>query len=87
MQKKNKQKSCSGEVELTECGKNATLLLDEEWEELIRARGKKAGELYTVSEKNKVISIRVPKGRIQEGGGELRLRVFLEKVEAKAEGV
>lgn len=87
MQKKNKQKSCSGKVELTECGKNATLLLDEEWEELVRARGKKAGELYTVSEKNKVISIRVPKERIQEGGGELRLRVFLEKVEAKAEGV
>lgn len=86
MQKKNKQKSCSGKVELTECGKNATLLLDEEWEELVRARGKKAGELYTVSEKNKVISIRVPKERIQEGG-ELRLRVFLEKVEAKAEGV
>lgn len=86
MHKKNKQKSCSGKVELTECGKNATLLLDEEWEELVRARGKKAGELYTVSEKNKVISIRVPKERIQEGG-ELRLRVFLEKVEAKAEGV
>jgi hypothetical protein len=86
MQKKNKQKSCSGKVELTECGKNATLLLDEEWEELVRARGKKAGELYTVSEKNKVISIRVPKERIQEGG-ELRLRVFLEKVEAKAAGV
>lgn len=89
MQKKNKQKSCSGKVELTECGKNATLLLDEEWEELVRARGKKAGELYTVSEKNKVISIRVPKERIQDiqEGGELRLRVFLEKVEAKAEGV
>lgn len=84
MHKKNKQKSCSGKVELTECGKNATLLLDEEWEELVRARGKKAGELYTVSEKNKVISIRVPKERIH---GELRLRVFLEKVEAKAEGV
>lgn len=89
MHKKNKQKSCSGKVELTECGKNATLLLDEEWEELVRARGKKAGELYTVSEKNKVISIRVPKERIQDiqEGGELRLRVFLEKVEAKAEGV
>lgn len=89
MQKKNKQKSCSGKVELTECGKNATLLLDDEWEELVRARGKKAGELYTVSEKNKVISIRVPKERIQDiqEGGELRLRVFLEKVEAKAEGV
>lgn len=86
MQMKNKQKSCSGKVELTECGKNATLLLDEDWEELVRARGKKAGELYTVSEKNKVISIRVPKERIQEGG-ELRLRVFLEKVEAKAAGV
>jgi hypothetical protein len=86
MQKKNKQKSCSGKVELTECGKNATLLLDEDWEELVRARGKKAGELYTVSENNKVISIRVPKERIQEGG-ELRLRVFLEKVEAKAAGV
>jgi hypothetical protein len=86
MQKKNKQKSCSGKVELTECGKNATLLLDEDWEELVRARGKKAGELYTVSEKNKVISIRVPKERIQEGR-ELRLRVFLEKVEAKAAGV
>ena len=68
---------------------NATLLLDDEWEELVRARGKKAGELYTVSEKNKVISIRVPKERIQDiqEGGELRLRVFLEKVEAKAEGV
>lgn len=89
MQKKNKQKSCSGKVELTECGKNATLLLDDEWEELVRARGKKAGELYTVSEKNKVISIRVPKERIQDiqEGGELRLRVFLEKVEAKAAGV
>lgn len=89
MHKKNKQKSCSGKVELTECGKNATLLLDDEWEELVRARGKKAGELYTVSEKNKVISIRVPKERIQDiqEGGELRLRVFLEKVEAKAEGV
>lgn len=89
MHKKNKQKSCSGKVELTECGKNATLLLDEEWEELVRARGKKAGELYTVSEKNKVISIRVPKERIQDiqEGGELRLRVFLEKVEAKAAGV
>ena len=85
MQKKNKQKSCSGKVELTECGKNATLLLDDEWEELVRARGKKAGELYTVSEKNQVISIRVPKERVQEG--ELRLRVFLEKVGAKAEGV
>ena len=89
MHKKNKQKSCSGKVELTECGKNATLLLDDEWEELVRARGKKAGELYTVSEKNKVISIRVPKERIQDiqEGGELRLRVFLEKVEAKAAGV
>ena len=89
MQKTNKQKSCSGKVELTECGKNATLLLDDEWEELVRARGKKAGELYTVSEKNKVISIRVPKERIQDikEGGELRLRVFLEKVEAKAAGV
>lgn len=86
MTHKNKQKSCSGKVELTECGKNATLLLDEDWEELVRARGKQAGELYTVSEKNKVISIRVPKERIQEGG-ELRLRVFLEKVEVKVAGV
>jgi hypothetical protein len=86
MPKKNKQKSCSGKVELTECGKNATLLLDEDWEELVRARGKQAGKLYTVSGKNKVISIRVPKERIQEGR-ELRLRVFLEKAEAKAAGV
>ena len=51
---KNKQKSCSGKVELTECGKNATLLLDEDWEELVRARGKHAGKLYTVSGKNKI---------------------------------
>ena len=47
MQMKNKQKSCSGKVELTECGKNATLLLDEDWEELVRARGKKAEELWS----------------------------------------
>lgn len=78
-----KKKKCSGKTTLHECGKNATVLLDEEWDELLRTKGKNAGELYTVTEENAIIHVRIPKNLIH-AGNELKVRVFLEKAETGA---
>lgn len=74
MSKKNKQKSCSGDATFHECGKNATVLFEEDWDEIVRSQGKKAGEPYVVPEHG-VISIRVP----EEFRGQ-PLRVFAAKM-------
>lgn len=54
-----KNNKCSGKVSFAECDKKATVLFDDDWEEIRRKRGEKKDEVYIVPD-SMMISVRFP---------------------------